>query len=86
MGWLVSGVARRGAREGFLWAEASGVYSGCEFCLLLEAGLVFWLSPLSVGKGKKLEKLSLVLETVSFGSLVSAKQKLVDFWEKKNVS
>lgn len=79
MGWLVSGVARWGAREGFLWAEASGVYSGYKFCLQLEAGLVFWLSLLSVGKGKKLEKLSLVLETMSLGSLVSAKQKLVDF-------
>lgn len=79
MGWLVSGVAHWGAREGFLWVEASGVYSGCEFCLQLEAGLVFWLSLLSVRKGKKLKKLSLVLETVSLGSLVSAKQKLVGF-------
>lgn len=40
------------------------------------AGFVFWLSPLSVGQGKKLGMLSLVLETVSIGSVVSAKQKL----------
>lgn len=58
------------------------MYSGYKFCLQLEAGLVFWLSLLSVGKGKKLEKLSLVLETMSLGSLVSAKQKLVDLKKK----
>lgn len=36
--------------------------SGCEFCWELEAGVVFWLSPLSVGQGKKWGKLSLVLK------------------------
>lgn len=38
-----------------------------------------WLFPLSVGQGKKLEKLSLVLEKVCAGSLVSAEQKFLAF-------
>lgn len=81
MGQPVSGVACKwggssGSQGGL---PLGGGLSGYKFCLQLEAGLVFWLSLLSVGKGKKLEKLSLVLETMSLGSLVSAKQKLVDF-------
>ena len=63
-------------REGFLGVEASGVQTACEFCSEQEAGVVFWPSPLCVGRGKQLVKLSSVLEKVSVGSLVSAGQEL----------
>lgn len=76
-GVTVSGVTSWGVREGFLWAEASGVLSGCEFfCSEVEAGVVSRLSPFSIGQGKKLGKLSLLLETVFVGSLILAKQRL----------
>lgn len=41
--------------------------------------VVFWLPPLSVGQGKKLEKPKLIWEKVSARNLVSAELKLLSF-------
>ena len=53
------------------------MWSSCEFCSELAARVVFWLSPGSVGQEKQLEKLSLVLERVSVGSLVLGQELVV---------
>lgn len=74
-GWGVVWNTSEG-RAGFLWLEASGVRSSCEVCPEREARVVFWLSPVSDGWRKQLEKLSLVLE-----KLVFAGKELIGFQE-----
>lgn len=60
IGQLVSGVAGWGAREGFLWAEASGAHSGCEFCSEPEPGRGCFLAVSFIyWAGKKVGKVKL---------------------------